>query len=215
MKTIWSAIYILFVALSTSVFADKQLLEDKRPLEEPVVVENKIRPLFEVKAGYFFFSDATMSKVYDQGGLDVQLSGSYPVWRWLQIYGSAEYQTRSGHSLGDHQRTRIWEVPLSLGLKPVFMICKTVHYYITIGPRYSFVHQHNSSDFVDKTVSNSGLGGFLNTGFNFFPIEHFLIDTFFEYSYVKIHFHPHKTNVFGKAAQVGGFTFGAGLGYAF
>ena len=175
----------------------------------------KVRPLLEAKVGYFFFSDAKMRDVYNRGGLDLQLSGSYPIWKWLQIYGSVEYLERYGKSLGAHQRTSIWEVPLSLGLKPVVIINPKAHYYFTLGPRYFFVHQHNHSSYVDKNMSNHGLGGFLNTGFNFFPMTHLVVDIFGEYSYKRMHFHPSKTNVEGGTAQIGGFTFGVGVGYAF
>lgn len=169
----------------------------------------------EIKGGYFFFSDAKMRKIYDQGGLDLQISGSFPVWRWLQIYASVEYLTRHGRSLGGNQKTRIQEVPLSLGLRPVITICTNIQYYFTLGPRYFFIHQHNSSSFVDRNVNENGFGGFVNTGFYFFPYRHLVLDIFGEYSYMRVHAHPSQTNVDGRSIQVGGFVFGAGLGYAF
>ena len=185
------------------------------PLSPPPLKSHNIPPTIEFKAGYFFFSDAKMRNVYDKGGLDLQISGSYPVWRWIQIYGSVEYFERHGRSLGGHQKTSIWAIPLSLGPKLVARIHSSTHYYFTIGPRYFFVHAHNHSSFVDKTINQNGIGGFVGTGFNFFPSRHFLIDVFGEYSYCRLHFHPSKKNVYGRTAQVGGFAFGAGLGYAF
>jgi hypothetical protein len=68
-----------------------------------------VPPMIEVKGGYFFFSSPTMRKIYDQGGADVQISGSYPLWRWLQIYGSVEWLERHGRTLGAHEKVRIWE----------------------------------------------------------------------------------------------------------
>jgi hypothetical protein len=176
---------------------------------------DRISPLLELKAGYFFFSDSKMKKVYKQGGYDFQLCGSTPLWKWLQIYASAEFLEKEGKSLNDSQSTRIWEIPLSLGLEAVAKINKQTHYYFMIGPRYFFVHVHNRSHFVDKTLNENGLGGFLGTGFHFFPCEHFLIDLFGEYSYCRLHFHSHKENVHARSVQVGGFVFGGGLGYAF
>src|SRR5271166_6591939 len=121
------------------------------------------QPILEAKAGYFFFSDSKMRKVYNDGGIDLQISGSYPLWNWLQLYGSVEYLQKHGKSLGGHQKTRIWAVPLSLGLQPVFTINPTVDYYFTVGPRYFFVHAHNDSSFLDRHKSQNGLGGFINT----------------------------------------------------
>ena len=174
-----------------------------------------IQPTIEFKTGYFFFSESKMRKVYNKGGLDLQIAGSYPVWRWLQIYGSVEYIERHGQSLNDHQKTRIWEYPISLGLKSVAKICEKTQYYFTIAPRYFFVHVHNNSPFMDRKMNQNGIGGFVGTGFNFLPTPHLLIDVFGEYSYCKLHFHTHKSNTTGRAVQVGGFAFGAGLGYAF
>jgi hypothetical protein len=215
----WSMICLTFAIASVSIFGGEKASswpERKASGERsPSAPEKKIKPILEGKMGYFFFSDKKMRKIYDRGGLDGQISGSYPIWKWLQIYGSVEYLSRHGKSLGGGQHTRIWEVPLSLGLKPVVRICDKIHYYFTLGPRYIFAHVHNNSPFVDREVNANGWGGFANTGFNFFPIPHFCIDVFGEYSYSRIHFHPHKQNVYGNTVQVGGFVFGAGLGYAF
>src|SRR3990172_7873126 len=133
----WPYLSILLTTCFMQVFGKDQ--NSSRPAEEPnlsIAKHNTVQPVLEFKGGYFFFSDAKMRKVFDHGGLDVQVSGSYPIWRWLQIYGSVEYLTRHGRSLGGHEKTRIWEVPLSLGMKPVITIRPKVQYYLTIGPRY-------------------------------------------------------------------------------
>lgn len=179
-----------------------------------------IQPVLEVKAGYFFFADSTMRKIYNNGGIDVQLSGSFPVGTWpdifgLDIYTSVEYLHRSGKTMGAGNKTSIWEIPVSLGLKPIFAICREVQYYFAVGPRYFYLHQHNDSPFLNKNISRNGVGLFVNTGFNFFPCPHFVIDLFGEYSFLKTHFHSSKKNVYGRSIQVGGFTFGGGLGYSF
>ena len=176
---------------------------------------SKQHPLVEVKGGYFFFTESIMRKVYNEGGFDVQLSGSYPIYKLLHIYGSVEYLEKSGHSLHGHQKTSIWEVPLSLGLQPVFPIGNHVEYYLTLGPRYFFVHAHNHSSYVPKHMQANGCGGFANTGFLFIIGKHFSVDLFGEYSYRRLHFHSKKSGTHGNTVQVGGLTFGGGLGYSF
>lgn len=173
------------------------------------------QPILEAKVGYFFFADSKMRKVYNEGGIDLQISGSYPILNWLNLYGSVEYLQKHGKSLGGHQKTRIWAVPLSLGLQPVFTITPTVDYYFSVGPRYFFVHAHNDSSSLDRNKSQNGLGGFINTGFHFFPWRNLVIDIFGEYSYKRMHFHTSKRNVFTREVQVGGFAFGGAIGYAF
>ncbi len=229
---------ILFTLLCVSVVAEVNLLSADLPTPEivgtqksqekascdpnspPMSQETKIcqktyPPIIEAKAGYFFFSSSTLRKIYKKGGLDLQLSGSYPIWKYLQVYGSVEYQARSGQLLNSSAKTHIWTLPVSFGLQPVVVICQKIHYYLTLGPRYIFVHQTNDSPYLDKIVTHSGVGGFANTGFHFFPIPHLVIDIFAEYSYKRMHFHGHRTNVVGQTIQVGGFAFGAGLGYNF
>lgn len=169
----------------------------------------------EVKTGYFFFSDSKMDRIYDRGGWDVQVSGLYPIWDCLQIYGSVEYVEKHGKSLHDKQRTSIRLVPLSLGLQAIFPLYCNVEYYLTLGPRYFFVNQHNHSSFVNKHLNRNGLGGFVNAGLQICLMEDFFLDIFGEYSYKRMHFHSHKKHVEGRTIQIGGFTFGAGLGRDF
>lgn len=199
---------ILFTLLCSNLFST------------PCSCLEKPRPIVEAKGGYFFFSDEKMRKIYDSGGLDLQLATSYPFYFWknrvsFEIYASVEYLERSGRSLNYHQKTTIWEIPVNLGLKPLFVLSRWIHYYFALGPRYFYVHQHNRSLYVDKIQTKNGIGLFVNTGFNFILREHFLIDIFGEYSYSSIHCHPSKTNVYGQSIQLGGFTFGGGLGYVF
>lgn len=178
------------------------------------------QPLVEVKMGYFFFSDSKMRKVYDKGGLDIQLCASYPLWnltnRWtLNAYGAVEYLYASGRSINQHQKTSLWSVPVNIGLKPVYAINCNLQYYFAIGPRYFYIHQHSNSCFVYKNKSRNGLGYFVNTGFNYALSDCLVIDIFGEYSYAKAHFSGGNSTVYTSNIQVGGFTFGAGLGYEF
>ena len=176
--------------------------------------------IVEFKTGYFFFLDSTMRKIYDKGGLDLQLSASYPLWnlakRWsLNAYGAVEYFHRSGKSINGNQKTELWSVPVNIGLKPVYLINENLQYYLAAGPRYFYVHQHNSSYYVPKNSSRNGLGLFVNTGFNYVPCDHFVVDLFGEYSYARVHFHTGDSRVYTSSIQMGGFTFGGGLGYSF
>jgi len=177
------------------------------------------QPIVEAKAGYFFFSDSKLLKIYDKGGLDVQLSATYPLWNlcsnWtLNAYGSLEYFQRSGKSLHDHQKTSLWSIPVNAGIKPVYTFNNCLQYYFAIGPRYFYIHQHNNSSYVFKNRSRNGLGIFINTGLNYFLCDNLLLDIFGEYSYGKVHFHG-GSRVYTRRTQIGGYTFGGGIGYEF
>lgn len=185
--------------------------------QEPIL---ESKPLIEAKGGYFFFASSKMRQVYDKGGWDIQLSSSLPVWQPLKrlnlnLYGSIEFLRCSGNSTKENYKTYIWELPVNIGLKPVFLLSQQVQYYFALGPRYFFIRQHNFSEYVDKHKSRHGIGLFVNTGFNFILHKHLLVDLFGEYSYAKTRFHSSTSKIYTRNIQVGGFTFGAGLGYYF
>lgn len=172
------------------------------------------------KAGYFFFTDSKMRKIYDKGGLDVQLCASYPLWRpsnkWnLQAYGAVEYLQRSGKSESEHQKTSLWSIPVNIGLMPVWTVCTNLEYYFAVGPRYFYLHQHNDSAHVYKNKSRNGLGFFVNTGLHYQLCNSFFLDIFGEYSFAQIRFHSGNSRVYTRKIQIGGFTFSGGLGYKF
>jgi hypothetical protein len=174
----------------------------------------------EGKTGYFFFSNSKMRKVYDNGGLDVQLCATYPLYkttcRWtLNAYGALEYFYRSGKSIHGNQKTALWSVPINIGFKPVYAINADMQYYFSIGPRYFYIHQHNHSSYVSKNRSRNGLGFFVNTGLNYILCDCFVIDIFGEYSHAKTHFHGKRSRVYTRNIQIGGITFGGGVGCEF
>lgn len=169
----------------------------------------------EVKGGYFVFADAKMRSVYNKGGVDVQLSGSFPCWRNFKFYTSVEYLRREGRSLGECQKTAIWQVPVSVGLKASAKVTECLTSYAAVGPRYFYAKVRNNSCFVDRNLSKNGVGGFVTAGFTFAPGSPVFIDLFGQYAYQKAQFHPSKANVCGRNIQVGGFVVGGGLGYKF
>lgn len=177
------------------------------------------QPSIEFKAGYFCFTNDRMRNIYNDGGYEIQLSGSYPInspgWSWLQMYGSIGYQESRGRSLGGHQSTKLSKVFLNTGLKSIFTVFEGFQYYLAIGPRFFFLHQHNNSSFVNRRIDYNNIGAFVNTGFNYFISCNWFVDVFAEYSYEKVHFHTHRHNVYDRSIQVGGFTFGAGIGHTF
>lgn len=179
----------------------------------------KKKTLLEVKGGYFFFHNSTLSKIYDRGGMDFQLSSSFPFLRHRKFevsgYASLEFLLAEGKSIGTKEKTTLTEFPINLGIKPTFFLASFTEYYLALGPRYFYVYQKNYSSFVNQKNHDHVFGGFVNTGFNFFPYSGIVLDVVGEYSYGVGSFSSHKTNVFGKKTDVGGFTFGLGLGWSF
>lgn len=200
--------FALFLCcLSCFAMADENLIKEQNPSHKHTYSE------IGARFGYFFFSSTKMRQVYDRGGLNVQFSFVHRLFDQLRLYSSCDYLQRSGHSLGGHQPTSIWEIPLSLGLQPFFPSEK-FSYYFTLGPRYVFAHVKNQSDFVDRSLNQNGFGGFANVGM-VYSFSKFAIDFFGEYFYCKMRFHHSHPATQTHMVQVGGLTFGAGLGRIF
>jgi len=190
-------------------------------------IEESSKSDIEIKAGYFFFASPRMRDVYNSGGADVQVSGAWGFWHWLRLYGSVEYLQRSGHAhtkevpiFIEEDSSTIWEIPISLGLQARFTHAlthssKKISGYFTIGPKYFFAHVHNRSHYVDRSMNQNGLGGFLNVGMAVALTSHWMVDCFGEGSYCKLHFKSSHEAAYGHNVQVGGITFGGGFGYIF
>ena len=171
----------------------------------------------EIKPGYFFFSNHSMHKIYHHGGFEIQGSATYPLWcDIIALYGSIGYLHVKGRSLNECQKTSISQVPFDLGLRAIADINECVQGYLSIGPRFFYFHQHNDSIYVDRNIRQTGAGFFVNGGVNFIQHDCFLLGIFGEYAFEKASFTSTRPNVYGRHdIQIGGFTFGASLGFEF
>ena len=150
------------------------------------------------------------------GGGYFGLVGQHPFCDYFDLYGSIGYRKVSGHALNTCEKTSLSVFPLDIGIKPIFNFCERFYYFFAIGPRFFYFHQHNYSPSVDCKINNGGVGLFVNTGFNIQLADCFLLGIFGEYSYEKKKVCPIMPNVFSNGSvQMGGFAFGASLGFVF
>ncbi len=172
-------------------------------------------PWLEIKPGYFFFSNHTLREIY-HGGFEIQGSVSYPLCGMIALYGSLGYLRVRGKSLGGNQKTSISQVPLDVGARAIADLGECVKGYLSIGPRYFYFHQHNDSTYVNRNIRRNGLGFFINGGCNFIKNDCFLLGFFGEYAFEQKSFTSMIPNVYGRQdVQIGGFTFGASVGFVF
>lgn len=170
----------------------------------------------EIKPGYFFFSNHTLRKIYHHGGFEIQGSASYQLWEMLALYGSLGYLHVNGKSLQGDQKTSIFQIPLDVGLRAIADFDECIKGYLSIGPRFFYFHQHNDSTYVNRNIHRGGVGFFLNGGCNFIKNDRFLLGVFGEYAFERESFKSKIPNVYGiPNVQIGGFTFGASVGFVF
>ncbi|HVX01466.1 MAG TPA: hypothetical protein VHA52_13670 [Candidatus Babeliaceae bacterium] len=157
--------------------------------------------LNEFKLGYFRSGDKRLRHTFDKGLLDIQLSSSFRFWDPLYIYGAVEYIGAEGRTVHGRHKVKIREVPLSLGLQYMLKVAPELNYYVTLGPRYFFVHLHETKH---------GFGGFVNTGLLYFLTHQITVNFIAEYSYKRMQFDHSDPK---GSLQVGGLMLGGGLGY--
>lgn len=172
-----------------------------------------VPPLLEARAGYFFFNNTKLNKSYNKGGFDVQVCGSVPIWRCINIFAGFEHLERYGKS-SESDDIKLLETNLSLGVKPVFTLTDQIHLYFTLGPKYFFANAHSTSPFIDK-MNNNGIGGFLDAGVLFILDHDVTLDLFGEWSFKQMKFKSSMPNITTNKMEIGGFVFGIGAGYSF
>lgn len=179
-----------------------------------LTAQNSLRWL-EIKPGYFFFSNHTLAKIY-RGGFEIQGSVTYPLCSMVALYGSLGYIHAKGKSLHAHQKTTISQIPLDVGGRVIVSLGECIKGYLSMGPRYFHFHQHNNSSYVKRNIHKNGIGFFINTGCNLIKNECLLVGIFGEYAYERKSFESMMPNIYGKKdVQLGGFTVGASIGFAF
>lgn len=171
------------------------------------------RPIIEARFSYFIPNSSLLRHVYGSG-IDYQIEATVPFWKGINAWIAADYFHKDGHSLGDHQKTWLQIVPLTLGVKYIYNICD-FSVYGGLGMRYFFVHTRNHSDFVDPSITRSGMGGVAEVGGMYCLWDHWVFDVFGNWSYKRLHNHTSRTNVSTHGLNVGGWNIGVGVGYKF
>ncbi len=153
--------------------------------------------------------------IYSEGGI----YGGEFTWQMRQkLYGwiSADYFSKKGFSIGEHDPTKITMVPLGAGLKLKFPFKRTVDLYIGAGVLGTYLHMRDHSPFVIPSSSKWGVGGIAKVGAICKIGEHFFIDLFTNYTYTKIDFdNADQEIVIRQNANLSNCSFGAGMGYRF
>lgn len=163
----------------------------------------------EARVGYFYPSSHLLRKIYRQGGVEGEFELSKNINCNWQVWGNVNYFSRTGRSRGEGNKTRITIVPISVGLKYVFIPSSRIRPYVGIGPTYSFVNIRNHTHYTKRHSHKDGFGFVVKSGLNYDLTCKFLLDLYVDYYYQQVHFHR------GGHRQTGGLRTGLGLGYRF
>jgi hypothetical protein len=183
--------------------------------------------LVEFRPSYFYPISSELREIFGDGGVDYQLTGSFPVYsgeniclKGLSIWTAVDYIRIDGHSTVSNSKTTLQMVPVTLGAKyffPAFGRVAPIRFYLASGMKYYFLHTHNEFNLVKENVNVNGMGGVIESGFTTTFWNHFSLDVFASYS-----FRSFGKPSIAKGPQVdltglnaSGINLGLGIGYVF
>lgn len=167
----------------------------------------------ELKVSYFRFQSNELRRVYGSGAPFIQGEINYNVTNQVLVFGDVGYLWKNSNSRDFHGRTRIEIFPWTLGAK-WFYPFNFGSVYLGGGFRTSTVSIHNHCRDVDSNSHRTELGGVFNGGANV-CWQRFVFNPFVEYNFNRMRLRGRRENVVSHHLDIGGFAFGAGLGYAY
>jgi len=171
--------------------------------------------ILEFKGEYFLPSNITFKQIYSNGG------GAYGAQATMQLndkfYGfvSADFFNKNGQSIGFCSPTKINMVNIGIGLE-YFVPFSYGDLYAGLGILPTKLNIIDCSPFVVQNQTKWGYGGIAKLGAYLDLSKSFVLDLFFDYSFVNIKFNCCPTPITqANIVQLNGCWFGAGIGYRF
>jgi len=172
----------------------------------------------QFRTGYLNLKDNRARKIYNNGGIEVEVEAATQILCGLDLWGNVNYFWKNGHSIGLKEPTHLDLYNLSLGLKRIFSLSPPdcFFFYLGLGATMGFLRVKDHSDFVEKHRDKTIFGGVAKSGFLYFFNCSFFLDLFTDYYYQPSHFKGDRSrNIIGNDPDLGGFRFGLGLGGMF
>ncbi len=171
--------------------------------------------LLEARGAYYYPTDHLFRDIYDYAGL-FSLEASMQVWKGLYPWASLGFLYTTGESIGEKDHTRLYLIPIGLGLKYIFSLQKDLFRpYLGGGMVVGYANVHDDSPFVDKKLSGWGIGGIFKAGCITELSSCLFLDFFVDYTYFKKNFSNHNRFIIEETGNMSGISIGGGFGYRF
>ena len=173
----------------------------------------------EADASAFFPISSIPQQIYGHTWTDVAITFDHinfiPWAPCVNLFAMVNYIFASGLSQNGNEPTHIDLVPITLGIKWIAKVHEHIECYLGAAPRYYFMHIKNNSPYVPQTSNENGCGGFFTSGAFFYPQNHFMINVFFNFSYINLGAPASVLGVQSYSTNVSGFDLGVGIGWNF
>ena len=170
--------------------------------------------LVEGKAGYFFPAASRFKDIYGGNGI-YGYEASCEAYDGLYAWTSGSYFSKSGHSKGLYNSTRLKFVPIGAGLKYLYKV-NILDFYVGIGGLATYAHIHDRSSYVKQKIHKWGGGVILKGGILVNLPYRFFFDIYGDYSFQWVPYHGHNGNtITPHNADLSGGSVGGGFGYRF
>ncbi|HSX11068.1 MAG TPA: hypothetical protein VLF94_05085 [Chlamydiales bacterium] len=201
---------------------EKPIAMNMSEKKEESVPEPAPRWYFELKPGYYYFTESSMREFYDTGGFTMRGEVGCRFWGPLIVWLDGGYFQKDGISIGGDHEMKIMLGTITLGLKAIYYFHDSVAVYAGAGPRLFMMIQHNGTPFIREADNAFGLGGGFNGGLWFFPFFNFknnarniFFDLFADYSLSTLKVEEDELSSEDFDVNVSGVTMGLGVGIRF
>lgn len=182
--------------------------------------------IVELRMSYFYPSSSSFRKIFNHAKVNYELTSTIPLHlercAWTQqmnLWTAIDYFSCRGESTVLHDKSHMRIIPITIGLKYFYPLpCQQMplNFYLAGGMKYYFVHTHNHSEQVIKTIDRKGIGSVLEMGFFTRIKNHLVLDLFVSYSFKSFGAPSHSTpDVKMTGLNISGVNIGGGIGYQF
>lgn len=168
----------------------------------------------KARVSAFVPQDHTLREIYGKVWPAYSLEGNYLLDEHLSPFVNTSFYYASGKSLGLHNKTQVFMMPITGGLNYFWNPTAILHPFLGAGVGGVYAHFNNHSPYVQKHPHAWGFSGLVQGGVEVNLGKHLFVDLFTSYRWECPHFKK-TAGVTTKQIPMGGWEIGGSIGGQF